>query len=115
MNFIYITNEKNCKDDSDDSNDLQEPHNSDDDVTVDGHYYFYKKEEKNVNSNDLYDYLGMCDPMDVEPDDISEANYQSSLAFGIVEEKENNGNFPTTNAADDFFNLELNYMWWPKY
>ena len=37
INFISLKNEnKNSEDDSDDSNNLQEPHSSDDDVTVDG-------------------------------------------------------------------------------
>ena len=41
MNFISVKNEnQNSKDDSDDSNDLQEPHDLDDDVTVDGDYFF---------------------------------------------------------------------------
>ena len=34
------------------------------------------------------DFLGMCDPPDVEPDDISEANYQNSFAIDVVEDKE---------------------------
>ena len=48
-----------------------------------------KELEKNVCSDDLYDFLGMCDPPDVEPDDTSEANYQNSFVIGIVEDKEN--------------------------
>ena len=37
INFISLTNEnKSCEDNSDDSENLQEPHNSDDDVTFDG-------------------------------------------------------------------------------
>ena len=47
----------------------------------------------------------MCDPPDVEPDDISEANYQNSFAIGVVEDKENIENFPTTNAADENFEV----------
>ena len=40
INFISLTNEnKNSEDDSDDSGYLQEPHDSDDDVTVDGDFF----------------------------------------------------------------------------
>ena len=41
INFISLTNEhKNSEDYSDDSNNLQEPHDSDDDVTVDGDFFY---------------------------------------------------------------------------
>ena len=41
ISFISIKNEtKNSEDDSDDSDNLQEPHDSDDDVTVDGDCFF---------------------------------------------------------------------------
>ena len=39
INFISLTDEKNSEDDSDDSENLQEPHYSDDDETVDGYYF----------------------------------------------------------------------------
>ena len=40
INFISLTNEnKNSEDDSEDDEDLQEPHDSDDDVTVDGYFF----------------------------------------------------------------------------
>ena len=39
INFISLTNEKNSEDDSDDFDDLQEPRDSDDDVTVDGDFF----------------------------------------------------------------------------
>ena len=42
----------------------------------------------------------MCDPPDVEPDDISEANYQNYFLTGVVEDKEIIKIFPTTNADD---------------
>ena len=45
----------------------------------------------------------MCDPPDVEPDDISEANSHHSFAIGVVQDKENIENFPTTNTADENF------------
>ena len=47
----------------------------------------------------------MCEPPDVEPDDISEANSQNYFAIGVVEDKENTENFPTTNAADENFEV----------
>ena len=31
----------------------------------------------------------MCNPPDLEPDDISEANSQNYFAIGVVEDKEN--------------------------
>ena len=87
INLISHTNEnKNSEDNSDDSDYLQEPHYSDDDVTVDGD--FSKNNQKNhVCSNDSDDFLGMCNPTNVEPDDISEANYQNYFAIGFVEDK----------------------------
>ena len=42
----------------------------------------------------------MCDPPDVEPDDISETNSQNYFAIGVVVDKENIEIFPTTNAAN---------------
>ena len=40
INFISLTNEnKSSEDDSEDDEDLQEPHDSDDDVTVDGDFF----------------------------------------------------------------------------
>ena len=40
IKFTSLTNEnKNSEDDSDDSDNLQEPHDSDDDVTVDGYFF----------------------------------------------------------------------------
>ena len=41
----------------------------------------------------------MCYRPDVEPDDISEANFQNYFAIGVVEDKENIEILPTTNAA----------------
>ena len=52
--------------------------------------FFSKNNQNNhVCRNDLYDFLGMCDPPDAEPDDISEANSQNYFAIGVVEDKEN--------------------------
>ena len=49
---------------------------------------FPKNNQKNhVCSNDSEDFLGMCDPPDFEPDDISETNSQNSFAIGVVEDK----------------------------
>ena len=89
---FYITNEnKNSEDDSDDSGDLQEPHDSDDDVTVDGDFSSKNNQNNHVCSNDSDYFLGIRDPPDVEPYDVSEANKY--------------WNFPTTNAADNFFEV----------
>ena len=38
--FILKIENKDSEDNSDDSGNLQEPHDSDDDVTVDGDFYF---------------------------------------------------------------------------
>ena len=91
INFISLTNKnKNSKDDSDNSDDIKEPHDSDDDVTVDGYYFFSKSNQNNyVWSNDSVDFLGIFDSPDVEPDDISEYNSQNSFAIGVIEDKEN--------------------------
>ena len=44
--FISLTNEnKNSEENSDNSNDLQEPHDSDDDVTVDGDFFLRIKKK----------------------------------------------------------------------
>ena len=43
----------------------------------------------------------MCNPPDLEPDDISEANSQNYFSIGVVEDKENIETFPTNNAADE--------------
>ena len=46
---------------------------------------FFKNNHNNhVCSNDLDDFLGICEPPDVEPDDISEANSQNYFAIGVV-------------------------------
>ena len=45
----------------------------------------------------------MCDPPEVEFDDISEANSQNSFAVVAVEDKENIEFSPTTNSADENF------------
>ena len=45
----------------------------------------------------------MCDPPDVEPDDITKANSQSYFTIGVVEDKENIEIFPTINVADEIF------------
>ena len=46
---------------------------------------FSKNNQKNdVCSNGLDDFLGMCDPHNVEPDDILEANSDNCFAIGVV-------------------------------
>ena len=65
INFISLKNEnKNSGDDSNDSEDLQEPPDSDDDVTVEG-YYFLRITKNHVCSNYPDDSLGMCDPLNL--------------------------------------------------
>ena len=74
--FISLTNEnKNCKEDSHDSNNLQEPHDSDDNVTADGDFFSKNDQRKHVWSNDSGDFIGVRDSPDVDHDDISKANY----------------------------------------
>ena len=46
---------------------------------------FFKNNQNNhVYNNDLDYFIGMCDPPDVEPDDISEANSWNYFAIGVV-------------------------------
>ena len=77
IDFISLKNEnKDSKDNSVNSNNLQEPHDSDDDVTIYGD--FSKNNQNNhVCRNHLDGFLGMCDPSDVELDDISESNSEN--------------------------------------
>ena len=44
-------------------------------------------QNNHVCSNDLDGFLLMCEPPDVEPDYISEANSQKKIAIDVVEEK----------------------------
>ena len=48
----------------------------------------------------------MCDPTDIEADDISEASSQNSLVIGVVEDKENIEICPTNNADDENFEVK---------
>ena len=50
-------------------------------------FYFNNNQNNHVCSNDSDGFLGICDPPDVEPDDILEANFQNSFAVGVVENK----------------------------
>ena len=47
----------------------------------------------------------MFNPPDFEPDDISKANSQNYFTTSFVEDKENIEICPTTNAADENFNV----------
>ena len=50
--------------------------------------FFSKNNQNNhVCSNDWDDFIGMCEPPDVEPDDISEANSQNYSAIGVGKDK----------------------------
>ena len=69
---------------------------------------FLKNNQKNnVCRNNLDDFLGMCDPPDVEPDDISEANSQNYFAIGVVEDEEDIENPQLLTPTMKFLNLEL--------
>ena len=85
-----INKNKSSEDDSDDSEDIQQPHDSDDDGTVDGDYFSKNYQNNHLFRNDSDGFLGICDPPGIEPDDISEDNSQNSFAIGVVEDKENN-------------------------
>ena len=61
LNFISLKNENENYEDNDD--DLQEPHDSYDDVAVDGDFFPRNNQNNCVCRNDLDDF--------VEPDDIS--------------------------------------------
>ena len=103
--LISLTNEnENCEDYSDNDDDTQEPHDSDDDVTVDGDF-FRNKQNNHVCRNGLYDFLGLCGLPEVEPDDTPEANYQNSFVIGVVEDKESFETFPTDDSADEDFEV----------
>ena len=71
---------KNSKAYFNNSDDLQEPHDLYDDLNVDGDFFIRITTTKNVRRNDLDDFFGMCDPPDVESNDIPEANYQNLCA-----------------------------------
>ena len=63
-------------------------------------------QNNNVRRKFLDYFLVICDLPDVEPDDISEANSPNSFAIGVVEDKEIIEIFPTTNAADEIFEVK---------
>ena len=44
-------------------------------------------QNNHVCSNNLFAFLWMCDPYDVEPDDISKANSWKYFAIGVVDDK----------------------------
>ena len=70
--------------------------------------FFSKNNQNNhVCSNDSDDFLGVCDPPDVETDDISEDNSRNYSEIGVVEDKENIEIFPTTNAKDEYFEVRV--------
>ena len=67
---------------------------------------FFKNNQNNhVCRNYLDDFLGVCDPPDVEHGDILEANYHNSFAIGVVKNKQNIEILPTTNATDENFEV----------
>ena len=50
--------------------------------------FFSKNNQNNhVCRNYLDGFLGMCDPPEVEPDDISEANSKNYFAIDVVEDR----------------------------
>ena len=56
----------------------------------------------------------MCDPPEVEPDDIPEINSQNYFAIAVVEDEENIEICSTTNADNEFseFRVETTYDGW---
>ena len=74
-------------------------------MTVDGDFFSKNNQNNHVCSNYSDYFLVMCDPPEVEPDDISESDSHHSFAIGVVEDKENIDIFPTTNAADEYFKV----------
>lgn len=88
-------------DDNSDDEVLHELYNSDDELTVDGDYLFSNnKRENNNHMDDTEDYLGMCDPPDLDTDEFSEIGSQNSFEIGVVND-ESDEICPTTNAADE--------------
>ena len=107
FNFVSITDENKSHDNNfENDKNLQEPHDSDDDDTIDVDLLFSNNSQNNYAcSNDLDDFLGMCDPPGVEPDYISESNYHNFFVIGVVEYKENIEILPTTNDANKNFKV----------
>ena len=62
-------------------------------------------QNNNVFRNDLDNFIGMYDPPDVEPDNISEYNSHNYFAIGVFEDKENINILSTTNTADEKFEV----------
>ena len=105
--FLLQMRKKNSEDDSEDGDYLKEPHNLDDYVTVDGDFYFLIISKTIVHAAMIRWFLGVCDPLGVEPNDISKSNSQNSFEIGAVEDKENIEIFPTTNAKDEYFEVRV--------
>ena len=52
-------------------------------MTVDGDFLSSNNSQNNhACRNDLYSFIGMCDPDNVEPHDISKADSQNSFVIG---------------------------------
>ena len=53
------------------------------------------------------DYLGMCDPPDLEADEFSENESHNSFEIGVVDNEAEDANeiCPTTNAADEHIEI----------
>ena len=66
---------------------VKEPHAWDDDVTVDGDFVSNINQNNHVFGNYLDTFIGVCDPPDIEPDDLSESNYYNYFVIGVVEEE----------------------------
>ena len=72
ISLVSLTDDnENFDKNSDSDNNLQETHDSDDDVTVDGDFiYFNNRQNNHACSNGLDDFLRIFDPPDVETDNI---------------------------------------------
>ena len=81
-NYVIAPQEEDAGDiDNDDNSEdevLHEPHDSDDDSTEDGDYLFSNdKRKENNHTDDTEDYLGMCNPPDL----------QNSFEIGVVNDE----------------------------
>ena len=67
--------------------------------------FIKNNQNSHVCRNYLDGFLEFCDPPDVEPDDISEANSQNYFVIGVVKYEGNIEICPTTNAAGEDFEI----------
>ena len=57
-------------------------------MTVDGNYFSENNQKYHKFRNDLYGFLGMCDPHGVKPDDVyQKLNFRILLQLGFLKTK----------------------------